>query len=75
MFICAIVMVVTFYVDYRSNPTRMNVENDHAPIASILFPPVTICPEVMYNTQKTKHYLETLYEEMPKVFFYIFKYL
>ena len=63
-------MVFTFYVDYRSNPTRMNVENDHAPIASIFFPPVTICPEVIYNTQKAKHYLETLYEEMLRIFIF-----
>ncbi|XP_065368706.1 sodium channel protein Nach [Calliphora vicina] len=60
MFICAVVMVVTFYVDYRSNPTRMNVENDHAPISSLIFPPTTICPEVMYNMQKSKEFLETL---------------
>ncbi|XP_061402428.1 sodium channel protein Nach [Musca vetustissima] len=60
MFICAIVMVFTFYVDYRSNPTRMNVENDHAPIDSILFPATTICPEVFNNIEKSKAYLETL---------------
>lgn len=60
MLMCAIIMVYTFYVDYRSNPTRMNVENDHAPIASTLFPPTTICPEVMYNMQKSKAFLETL---------------
>uniref|UniRef100_A0A1I8N521 Sodium channel protein Nach n=1 Tax=Musca domestica TaxID=7370 RepID=A0A1I8N521_MUSDO len=60
MFICAIIMVFTFYVDYRSNPTRMNVENDHAPIDSILFPATTICPEVLYNLEKSKAYFETL---------------
>lgn len=63
MFICAVVMVFTFYVDYHSNPTRMNVENDHAPISSLLFPPVTICPEVAHNTQKSKLFLEQLYGE------------
>ncbi|XP_073813207.1 nach [Musca autumnalis] len=60
MFICAIVMVFTFYVDYRSNPTRMNVENDHAPIESILFPATVVCPEVLNNMEKSKAYLETL---------------
>ncbi|KAM7342772.1 nach isoform 2-T2 [Cochliomyia hominivorax] len=43
-----------------SNPTRMNVENDHVPISSLIFPPTTICPEVMYNMQKSKAFLQTL---------------
>lgn len=60
MFACAVVMVFTFYVDYRSNPTRMNVENDHAPTAGVLFPATTICPEVLNNREKSKAYLETL---------------
>uniref|UniRef100_A0A1I8PAZ4 Sodium channel protein Nach n=1 Tax=Stomoxys calcitrans TaxID=35570 RepID=A0A1I8PAZ4_STOCA len=60
MFACAITMVFTFYVDYQSSPTRMNVENDHAPTASVLFPATTICPEVMNNMEKSKAYLETL---------------
>ncbi|XP_030388345.1 sodium channel protein Nach [Scaptodrosophila lebanonensis] len=60
MFICAIIMVHTFYIDYRSNPTRMNVENDHTPVTTIYFPPVTICPEVLFNTQQSKAFLQTL---------------
>ncbi|XP_050324973.1 sodium channel protein Nach [Bactrocera neohumeralis] len=60
MFICAISMVYTFYMSYRSNPTRMNVEKDHAPIDSLIFPAVTICTETLYNIQKAKSYIGTL---------------
>ncbi|KAH8291358.1 hypothetical protein KR054_010966 [Drosophila jambulina] len=64
MFICAVVMAHTFYVDYRSNPTRMNVESDHTPVTNLYFPPVTICPDVLFNMQKSKAFLETL--QLPK---------
>ncbi|XP_053966053.1 sodium channel protein Nach [Anastrepha ludens] len=60
MFICAIVMVITFYLDYRSNPTRMNIATDNAPVESLTFPAVTICPEALHNVQRIKVYLETL---------------
>ncbi|XP_037955002.1 sodium channel protein Nach [Teleopsis dalmanni] len=60
MFICAITMVCTFYIDYRSNPTRMNVENDHAPISNLLFPAVTVCPEVLFSGQRSTNYVQTL---------------
>ncbi|XP_011187206.2 sodium channel protein Nach [Zeugodacus cucurbitae] len=60
MFICAILMVYTFYMSYRSNPTRMNIEKDHAPVDSIIFPAVTICPETLYNIEQAKSYLATL---------------
>ncbi|SPP72777.1 blast:Sodium channel protein Nach [Drosophila guanche] len=60
MFSCAVAMAHTFYVDFRSSPTRMNVESDYTPINSLYFPPVTICPEVLFNMQKSKAFLETL---------------
>ncbi|XP_069964472.1 sodium channel protein Nach [Bactrocera oleae] len=60
MFICAILMVYTFYVSYRSNPIRMNIENDHAPVDSLIFPAITICTETLYNIQKAKSYIATL---------------
>lgn len=61
MFICAIVMTHTFYADYRSSPTRMNVENDHTPVSKLYFPPITICPEVLFNMDKSKAYIESLW--------------
>ncbi|XP_017492072.1 PREDICTED: sodium channel protein Nach [Rhagoletis zephyria] len=60
MLACAITMVITFYLDYRSNPTRMSIEKDTAPVESLTFPAVTICPEVLYNVAQTKRYLEAL---------------
>ncbi|KAH8372850.1 hypothetical protein KR009_006574 [Drosophila setifemur] len=63
MFICAVVMAHTFYIDYRSNPTRMNVESDFTPVNNLYFPPVTICPDVLFNMQKSKVFLRTL--ELP----------
>ncbi|EDW33593.1 GL11823 [Drosophila persimilis] len=60
MFSCAVAMAHTFYVDFRSNPTRMNVESDFTPLSNLYFPPVTICPEVLFNMQKSKAFLETL---------------
>ncbi|KAH8298558.1 hypothetical protein KR044_011688 [Drosophila immigrans] len=60
MFICAIVMAQTFYADYRRSPTRMNVESDHTPVSKLFYPPVTICPEVLFNMAKSKAFIETL---------------
>ncbi|KAH8420980.1 hypothetical protein KR222_000370 [Zaprionus bogoriensis] len=60
MFICAIVMAQTFYADYRRSPTRMNVESDHTPVSRLFFPPITICPEVLFNMDKSRAFLETL---------------
>ncbi|XP_068147632.1 LOW QUALITY PROTEIN: sodium channel protein Nach [Drosophila tropicalis] len=61
MFICAIVMAQTFYADYRSNPTRMNVESDHTPVNYLYFPPITICPDVLFNMEKSQAFLQTLH--------------
>ncbi|EDV55726.1 sodium channel protein Nach [Drosophila erecta] len=60
MFICAVVMAHTFYIDYRSTPTRMNVESDNTPVSRLYFPPVTICPDVLFNMQKSEAFLNTL---------------
>ncbi|EDV37462.1 nach, isoform A [Drosophila ananassae] len=60
MFICAVVMARTFYIDFRSNPTRMNVESDSTPVNTLYFPPVTICPDVLFNMQKSEAFLQTL---------------
>ncbi|XP_037716564.1 sodium channel protein Nach [Drosophila subpulchrella] len=60
MFICAVVMAHTFYMDYRGSPTRMNVESDNTPVNNLYFPPVTICPDVLFNMQKSKAFLSTL---------------
>ncbi|KAI8039941.1 hypothetical protein M5D96_007366 [Drosophila gunungcola] len=60
MFCCAVVMAHTFYMDYRSSPTRMNVESDHTPVSNLYFPPVTICPDVLFNMQKSKAFLKTI---------------
>lgn len=60
MFICAIVMAQTFYADYRRSPTRMNVESDHTPVSKAFFPPITICPEVLFNMDKSKGFIEKL---------------
>ncbi|XP_004517829.1 sodium channel protein Nach [Ceratitis capitata] len=60
MFICAILMVINIYLDYRSNPTRLNIEKNHAPIESLTFPAVTICPETTFNVEQSKKYLGEL---------------
>ncbi|XP_017835494.1 sodium channel protein Nach [Drosophila busckii] len=60
MFICGIVMAHTFYADYRRSPTRMNVESDHTPVSKLYFPPITICPEVLFNMDKSKAFLQQL---------------
>ncbi|XP_017077784.1 sodium channel protein Nach isoform X2 [Drosophila eugracilis] len=60
MFICAVVMAHTFYMDYRSSPTRMNVDSDHTPVNNLYFPPITICPDVLFNMQKSEAFLKTL---------------
>jgi len=53
-------MARTFYMDYRSSPTRMNVESDNTPVNRLYFPPVTICPDVLFNMQKSEAFLNTL---------------
>lgn len=51
-FICAIALMVTFLMRYKSNPTRINVETNYGPISEIEFPAVTFCnPNFITDSQ------------------------
>lgn len=49
---CAIALMATFLLRYKSNPTRINVETNFGPISEIEFPAVTFCnPTFITDTQ------------------------
>ena len=51
-FICAITLMVTFLLRYKSNPTRINVDTNYAPISEIEFPAVIFCnPNFISDSQ------------------------
>jgi hypothetical protein len=43
---------MTFLVRYKSNPTRINVETNFAPISELEFPAITFCnPNFIIGSQ------------------------
>lgn len=51
-FTLAIVLMVTFLMRYKSNPTRINVETNFGPISEIEFPAVIFCnPNFITDSQ------------------------
>jgi Amiloride-sensitive sodium channel len=42
-FCCAIALMVTFLIRYKSNPTRVNIETNFGAIYELDFPAVTFC--------------------------------
>ena len=42
-FACAIALMTTFLIRYKSNPTRINIDTNFGPISEIEFPAVTFC--------------------------------
>lgn len=42
-FACAIALMSTFLIRYKSNPTRINIDTNFGPISEIEFPAVTFC--------------------------------
>lgn len=43
MFILSNVLVDVFWERYKTNPTRVNVDTNHAPLSELNFPAITIC--------------------------------
>jgi acid-sensing ion channel, other len=51
-FLCAIALMATFLMRYKSNPTRINVETFFGPISEIEFPSITFCnPNFITDSQ------------------------
>ena len=42
-FACAVALMTTFLIRYKSNPTRINIDTNFGPISEIEFPAVTFC--------------------------------
>lgn len=60
-FITANTLISTFWSRYKSNPTRMNVETNYAPMAQISFPAVTFCSSDAISLGKVNEFVKTLY--------------
>lgn len=43
LFIMSMVLVNVFWERYKTNPTRVNVDTNHAPLSELNFPAITIC--------------------------------
>lgn len=51
-FLCAIALMATFLMRYKSNPTRINVDTNYGSISEIEFPAVTFCnPNFITDSQ------------------------
>lgn len=59
-FITANILVHTFWLRYKSNPTRMNVESNHVPINNLEFPTLTLCQLNRLNYDNAQKLLKTL---------------
>lgn len=59
-FITANTLIATFWTRYKSNPTRMNVETNYAPISDITFPAITFCSSNLISIKKISAFVKTL---------------
>lgn len=58
MFIVSNVLVDVFWERYKTNPTRVNVDTNHAPISELNFPAITICNIARMSFDRA-HYVST----------------
>ncbi|XP_059611780.1 sodium channel protein Nach-like [Phlebotomus argentipes] len=58
--ILAIMLVNTFWEEYKTNPTRMNVESVNVPISELDFPAVTFCNVNRIIIERTEEFAESL---------------
>ena len=50
----------TFVHQFKSNPTRVNVQSSHVPIAELTFPGVTFCNIKRIHSLKANQLVDTL---------------
>lgn len=53
-------LVNAFYIRYKSNPTRMNVETNFGPIAEVPYPAITVCSTNYVSMKKTRSFVNSL---------------
>lgn len=61
MFITSNVLVDVFWERYKTNPTRVNVDTNHAPMAELNFPAITIC-NIAKMSYERAYYVSTTVE-------------
>lgn len=54
------VLVNVFWQRYKSNPTRVNVDTNHAPLNQLNFPAVTICNIARMSYDRSKYVVDTM---------------
>jgi len=59
-FLCAITLMITFLMRYKSNPTRINVDTNFGPISDIDFPAVIFCNPNFITDSRVENLIKTL---------------
>ncbi|XP_063706173.1 sodium channel protein Nach-like [Culicoides brevitarsis] len=59
-FVFANVLVSVFWQRYTSNPTRVNVDTNHAPLSLLYFPAVTICNIARMSYERASYVVDTM---------------
>lgn len=64
------ILVNVFWERYKSNPTRVNVDTNHAPLNLLDFPAVTICNIARMSYERASYVVDTML-----VYKFILKYI
>lgn len=59
-FIASNLLVETFWLRYKSNPTRLTVVTKHEPITRLRLPGITICPVDRIDLSRASTFIRTL---------------
>lgn len=70
---CAIALMVTFLIRYKSNPTRINVETNFGPTSEIDFPAVIFCNPNFITDSQVHGLMKSLWVNRTKNFFLILR--
>lgn len=60
MFIVSNVLVDFFWQRYKTNPTRVNVDTNHAPLTELNFPAITICNIARMSFERANYATTTM---------------
>lgn len=59
-FVASNLLVETFWLRYKSNPTRLSVVTKHEPITRLVLPGVTICPVDRIDIHRATQFINRL---------------
>lgn len=65
-FVASNLLVETFWLRYKSNPTRLSVVTKHEPITRLVLPGITICPVDRIDSQRAGHFISRLWDGQKK---------